>query len=134
MVDYSTKRLKPHALTIGLVGGSGTGKTEVSTMLTTFEAGQIIAKAKGKTNSSLQAKRIIYSQRFEEKQELLVAVKKKETIYSRSEYKHALINAITKVVIKRGKQASVDQIEVENDFKDFLHQELDTDVNLYKLN
>lgn len=124
---YSDKTLKPYATTIGVIGTTGSGKTETTSMFTTFEAEEIITRAVGKTNSTLKERRIIFSERY--LQEIVIAVKKKEKIYPRNDFKQVIINAFTKVVKKYGKQASTDHEDIASDFTDYLNQEMNTVVN-----
>lgn len=127
MKDYSDKMLRPHSSKIGIVGTTGSGKTETTCMFTTFDAENIIARAVGETNSTLTERWIVFSERHS--QEIIVAVKKKEKIYPRNDFKRAVINAFTRVIKKHGRQAMVDHDSLVNDFVGALNEEMNTVVN-----
>ncbi len=96
--------LKPHVRVVEFLGGTGNGKTEVSTVPADPKARKILIEGVGTTNSTLTERLMVFTTEYRDK--IIVAVKRDENAFSRNQYTEIIAKAIAKVVIAQGKVVS----------------------------
>lgn len=127
MRDLRTENLKPNIRTIGVAGGTGDGKTEVTTIPATTETRKILAKCVGDTNSTLKERRVVYTEDCIN--EMIVAVKLAEELLEKQDYMDIIVRAAVSVIREFGKNSSNDEEKINDAFKSNLRAEITTKVN-----
>lgn len=115
-------KLKPHVRTLELLGGTGDGKTDIATVPADLKAREILKKAIGETNSTLNERIFVYTNEYSDK--IVIAVKHEENAFTRNQFTEVISKSIAQVVKSSGK-ATAARIDKEKDeLKDALRTQL----------
>ena len=98
--------LKPFVRVVEFVGGTGTGKTEISTVPAAPKARKILLDGVGNTNSTLTERLMVFTTEYIDK--MVIAVKRDENAFSRNHFTEIISKAIAKVVKDFGKVVAFD--------------------------
>lgn len=123
-VDWMSiyRNLKPHAYTLKLMGGTGDGKTEIATVCATKEARRILMNCIGRTNSTLRNRVLVYSEEYKDK--IVVAAKVGGDIFERGLFSDMVAQSWAKVVKSQGKVVASIIGKDEDDFEQYLIEEI----------
>lgn len=116
------RNLKPHAYTFKLMGGTGDGKTEIATVCATKEARRILMNCIGRTNSTLRNRVLVYSEEYKDK--IVVAAKVGGDIFERGLFSDMITQSWAKVVKSQGKVVASIAGKDEEDFEQYLIEEI----------
>lgn len=116
------RNLKPHAYTFKLMGGTGDGKTEIATVCATKEARRILMNCIGRTNSTLRNRVLVYSEEYKDK--IVVAAKVGGDIFERGLFSDMITQSWSKVVKSQGKVVASIAGKDEEDFEQYLIEEI----------
>lgn len=94
-------KLKPFVRVVEFMGGTGTGKTEISTVPAAPKARKILLYGVGNTNSTLTERLMVFTTEYTDK--MVIAVKRDENAFSRNNFTEIISKAIAKVVKEFGK-------------------------------
>lgn len=119
--------LAPNVRTIGIAGGTGDGKSEVTSTFADPRAKKVLAKSIGETNSTLKERRVVYSE--DRENEIVLAVKIKDTIFEREDFNNLISVSVSKIIRDYGKSMTIDFQKLRVDFISNLRNEIQTKVN-----
>lgn len=114
--------LKPFVRVVEFVGGTGTGKTEISTVPAAPKARKILLDGVGNTNSTLTERLMVFTTEYDDK--MVIAVKRDENAFSRNHYTEIISKAIAKVVKDFGKVIAFTVGKDEDVLEEALHEQL----------
>lgn len=124
-----SEKLRRCVPTIKLIGGTGTGKTEIAIAFAEPRAQEILKRCVGTTNSTLCEKLFVYTDDEKKKDELIVAVEKKRDLLERGKFVETLVNALARVVIEDGKTQSAVRDEIKQKIEQYLIEEINETSN-----
>ncbi|UII56541.1 hypothetical protein LS684_03395 [Cytobacillus spongiae] len=125
--NLNESTLAPNVRTIGIAGGTGDGKSEVTSTFADPKAKKILSQSIGETNSTLKERRVVYTDEMNE--EMVLAVKLKETIFEREDFNNLISVTVAKIVRDYGKSITVESEKMMEDFITHLRAEVQTKVN-----
>ncbi len=125
--DLHDLNLTPNVRTIGLAGGTGDGKSEITSTFAAPKAKSIISKGVGDTNSTLEERIAVYTEALED--QMILAVKIKDSIFNREDFNNLISNNISKIVREYGKIQEVDRKKLQENFAQYLKEDIKTKVN-----
>lgn len=125
MLEY----FNPYVPTIKLIGGTGTGKTEIAIAFAEPRAREVLKRCVGTTNSTLCEKLFVYTDDPKKKDEIVVAVEKNKDLLEREKFVEILVNALAKVVIENGKAQVLKVEENKEKIKQYFIEEIDKICN-----
>lgn len=114
--------LKPFVRVVEFVGGTGTGKTEISTVPAAPKARKILLDGVGNTNSTLTERLMVFTTEYID--EMVIAVKRDENAFSRNHFTEIISKAIAKVVKDFGKVVAFTVGKDEDVLDEALHEQL----------
>ena len=127
MGNLNHVNLTPNVRTIGVAGGTGDGKSEITSTFASPRAKKIIGKSVGETNSTLKERVVVYSEALVN--EIIVAVKLRDDIFERQDFIDLIVVSMSKVVRDNGKIVAYVSGKANEDFITFLLAEITTKVN-----
>ncbi len=125
--DLNDLNLTPNVRTIGLAGGTGDGKSEVTSAFAAPKAKPIMSKGVGDTNSTLEERIAVYTEALND--QMILAVKIKDSIFNREDFNNLISNNISKIVKEYGKGQEVDGKKLQEKFSQYLKEDVKTKVN-----
>lgn len=125
--NFNESYLMPNVRTIGLAGGTGDGKSEITSTFADPKAKNILSKSIGETNSTLKERIVVYSESMTDK--LILAVKLKEDIFEREDFNSLIALVVSKIVKDYGKNVDVESDKLRDDFIATLESAIKTKVN-----
>lgn len=115
-------KLKPFVRVVEFMGGTGTGKTEISTVPAAPKARKILLYGVGNTNSTLTERLMVFTTEYTDK--MVIAVKRDENAFSRNNFTEIISKAISKVVKEFGKVVASAEGKDKGVIGDALHEAL----------
>lgn len=114
----SYKSLRPNVRTMGLLGGTGDGKTLFSVVPASKKAFELLNRCVGSTNSTIHERLLVYTTETTEK--MVVAVRLNERPISRVQYTEIFTSAMARVIRDTGNNATPEETKVVASFRNEL--------------